>query len=173
LLKVAILDPEHLFEQADLLITARAGRPRQADIRRAISATYYGLFHAAVTAAADQVVGATNRAKSRYGLVYRSIDHKSLRDLCEAIKKPNLPDKYKPYAPQGGFEPDIIAFATAVAELQEKRHEADYNPMIQMKRSDTILWIGAARAALTGFQNVDPEQRTIFLTLLLFATRSR
>jgi hypothetical protein len=140
------------------------------DIRRAISAAYYGLFHAAMTAAADQVVGATNRAQSRYGLVYRSIGHKSLRELCEAIQKPTLPDKYKPYAPRA-FGSDIIAFATAVAVLQEKRHEADYNPMIQMKRSDTTLWIGAARAALTRFQNTDHEQRTIFLTLLLFATR--
>jgi hypothetical protein len=159
---VTTIDPEHLFEQADLLITGRGGRPRQADIRRAISAAYYGLFHVAVTAAADQVVGVTNRAKSRYGLVYRSVDHKTLRDLCEAIKKPTPPDKYKPYVSQGGFGPDIIAFAAAVEELQEKRHEADYNPMIQMKREDATLWIGAARAALTRFQNADPEQRNYF-----------
>jgi hypothetical protein len=55
---VAILNPEHLFDQADALILGGIGRPRQTDIRRAISASYYGLFHALVTAAADLVIGA-------------------------------------------------------------------------------------------------------------------
>jgi hypothetical protein len=169
--KVATLDPGHLFEQADLLITGRGGRPRQADIRRAISAAYYALFHAAVTAAADQVVGVTNRAEPRYGLVYRSIEHISLRELCEAMQKQTPPDRLKPVWPLSGFGPDIIAFAAAVAELQKKRYEADYDPMIRMSRSDAIMSIKTARAALAGFQNADPEQRIIFLPLLLFARR--
>src|SRR5215216_7618181 len=44
---VAILNPEHLFDQAEkLILSPPAGRPRQVDIRRAISAAYYGVFHA-------------------------------------------------------------------------------------------------------------------------------
>jgi hypothetical protein len=60
---MAIFNSDHLFEQADKLIVSQAGRPRQADIRRAISAAYYGLFHAIVAKAVDQFVGATNRDK--------------------------------------------------------------------------------------------------------------
>jgi uncharacterized protein (UPF0332 family) len=54
---VAILNPDQLFEQAEKLIAIPAGRPRQVDIRRAISSAYYAIFHAIITAAADQFVG--------------------------------------------------------------------------------------------------------------------
>ena len=168
---MAIPNPEHLFEQADRLAAGGVGRPRQADIRRAISASYYGLFHAVVSAAADLVIGQNNRAQPRYGLVYRSIDHQRLRELCNDAQKQALPERYRRYAPQGGFGTDIKAFATAVVELQEKRHTADYDPMVQMKQSDAILLTGTARAALTRFQNANADDRAIFLTLLLFEPR--
>jgi len=168
---VAILNPDHLFDQADVLIASGVGRPRQVDIRRAISASYYGLFHAVVTAAADLVIGQNNRAQPRYGLVYRSIDHNRLRELCTDLQKQPLPDKYKRYAPHGGFGVDIKIFATAVVELREKRHIADYDPMVQMKQSDAILLTRTARAALIRFQNANPDERAVFLTLLLFEPR--
>jgi len=168
---LAILNPEHLFDQADELAARGIGRPRQTDIRRAISASYYGLFHAAVAAAADLVIGQSNRDQPRYGLVYRSVDHHTLRELCRDVQKQTLPEKYKPYAPKGGFGTDIKAFATAVLDLQQKRHTADYDPMAQMKQSDAILVIGTARAALIRFQNANVDERTIFLTLLLFEPR--
>src|SRR3984893_89256 len=94
---VAILNPEHLFEQAALLIVRSQGRPRQVDIRRAISAAYYGIFHAIITAAADEFVGGINRTRRRYGLVYRSVGHAWLRDLCKEVQKQTLPQKFKAY----------------------------------------------------------------------------
>jgi hypothetical protein len=168
---VAILNPAHLFDQADGLAGSGVGRPRQVDIRRAISASYYGLFHAVTTAAADQVIGQNNRSQPRYGLVYRSIDHNRLRELCKDVQKLTLPEKYRRYAPQGGFGADIRTFAIAVVELQEKRHTADYDPMAQMKQSDAIVSTGTARAALTRFQSANSDERMIFLTLLLFEPR--
>jgi hypothetical protein len=93
---VAILSPDHLFEQADKLVGPSAGRPRQVDIRRAISASYYAIFHAIITAAVDQFIGVTNRDQSRYGLVYRSVNHAWLRDLCKEVQKPTLSNKSNP-----------------------------------------------------------------------------
>ena len=94
---MAVLNPDHLFEQANKLVTIQAGPPRQVDIRRAISAAYYATFHAAITAAADQFIGVTNRDTSRYGLVYRSVSHAWLRDLCKEVQKPTLSNKFKPH----------------------------------------------------------------------------
>jgi uncharacterized protein (UPF0332 family) len=169
---VAILNPDHLFDQADRLIASQAGRPRQADIRRAISSAYYGLFHGIITAAADLFVGVTNRDESRYGLVYRSVGHDRLRDLCKEAKKQTPADRLKPYVPKNGFGADIGAFAQALLELQEKRHDADYNVMIRMNRSDATLSIRTARAALARFANADETRRIAFLSLLLFQPRS-
>jgi uncharacterized protein (UPF0332 family) len=168
---VAILNPDHLFEQAEKLITIAAGPPRQVDIRRAISAAYYATFHATITAAADQFVGITNRDTSRYGLVYRSVSHAWLRDLCKEVQKQTASNKFKPYVPKNGFGPNIGAFGTAVAELQEKRHTADYDVMIRMNKSDAVLAISTARAALRRFGLASETHRLAFLSILLFPPR--
>jgi hypothetical protein len=168
---VAILNPDHLFEQADKLISPPAGRPRQVDVRRAISAAYYAIFHATVTAAVDQLIGVTNRDQSRYGLAYRSVNHAWLRDLCKEIQKSTLSNRFKSYSPPQGFDSSITAFAAAVVELQEKRHSADYDVMIRMNRSDAALAIATARAALNRFSTACELQRSAFLSLLLFPPR--
>jgi len=168
---VAVLNPNHLFEQANKLITIQVGPPRQVDIRRAISAAYYAIFHATITAAADRFVGVTNRDTSRYGLVYRSVNHAWLRDLCKEVQKPTLSNKFKPYAPSNGFGPNITAFAAAVVELQEKRHAADYDIMIRMNKSDAVLAISTAKAALRRFNKAIKARRLAYLSLLLFPPR--
>jgi len=168
---VAILNPDHLFEQADKLITPQTGRPRQVDIRRAISAAYYAIFHGAITAAADQFVGMTNRDESRYGLLYRSVDHKWLRELCKEVQKSTPSSNFRPYTPPGGFGADIAAFAAAVVALQVKRHTADYDVTVRMNRSDAVLAIAEARAALGRFDRASQQQRLAFLSLLLFSPR--
>jgi hypothetical protein len=169
---LAILNPEHLFEQADRLIAPPpAGPPRQVDLRRAISSAYYGVFHAALTAAADEFVGKTKRTTKQYSLVYRSIDHKNLRDLCTELKKQNLPAKYARYQPANGFGRNIPEFAAAVLELQEKRHAADYDPAIRIKSSDAVLAVETARTALRRFGQASATRRKAFLGLLLFQPR--
>jgi hypothetical protein len=169
---VAVLNPNHLFEQANKLITIQVGPPRQVDVRRAISAAYYATFHATITAAADQFIGVTNRDTSRYGLVYRSVGHAWLRDLCKEIQKPTLSNKFRPHAPIGGFGSNVTAFAAAVVELQEKRHSADYDVMIRMNKSDAVLAISTAKAALRRFSKASKTRRLAFLSLLLFPPRS-
>src|ERR1700757_100666 len=73
---VAILNPAHLFEQADKLIAPPPhGPPRQVDLRRAISSAYYGAFHAVLAAIANRFIGSTKQSTSLYSLVYRSVDH--------------------------------------------------------------------------------------------------
>jgi hypothetical protein len=164
---LAILNPEHLFQQAEqLIVPPAAGPPRQVNIRRAISAAYYGLFHATLIAAADQFVGKTKQGTSLYALVYRAVDHRDLRLLCEEVKKSKLSAKYLPFAPSGGFGANLQAFASAVLELQEKRHEADYNPMIRVKTLDAQLAIRMARAALASFEAARVQNQEAFLTLL-------
>ena len=132
---MAILNPDHLLDQADKLISGQAaGVPRQADLRRAISAAYYAVFHFTLTALADLFVGNTKRSTSRYALVYRSVDHARLRRLCDDMRRPSLPDKYKPYVPPAGIGSHLRAFAPAVIQLQQKRHRADYDTLFRANR---------------------------------------
>ena len=169
---MAILNSDHLFEQADKLISSPpAGPPRQVDLRRAISSAYYGLFHSCLVAAADEFVGVTQRATSRYALVYRSIDHKTLREICSEAKKQTPLGKYVPYFPGGGFDANIQAFSTAAIELQQKRHGADYNPQPRFRTSDAQLAVSTARSAVQRFKAANDEHRRMFLTLLVCPPR--
>jgi hypothetical protein len=171
---VATPTPDHLFEQANALLNLYPRRkPRQTELRRAISAAYYGLFHFILTQAADAYVGATRRADPRYALVYRSIQHGGLRALCLEVRKPILPEKFVPYAPHKGFGRDIRLFAAALKNLQDKRHDADYDPAISFVRNDAESAIDSARIAIERFKTASAMERQAFLALLLFSVRGK
>ena len=165
-------NPEHLLQQADrLTIGAGAGAPRQVDLRRAISAAYYAVFHAVLAAAADEFVGATRRSTKQYALVYRSIDHRRLREICTEAQKPNLPAKFAEYAPSRGLGNNIRAFSVAFLDLQKKRHAADYDPLTRFKGSDAIVAATTPRTALRRPPKANSTNRKAFLSLLLFQPR--
>jgi hypothetical protein len=166
------LDPEHLFQQARRLIgPAPSPDPWQANLRRAISAAYYSVFHTVLTAAADMVVGQTAGTGGLYELVYRSVAHTWLRDLCQDMRKRPMPQRYKRYEPQGGFGQDMTAFAEIVMQLQEARNEADYSPSLHISRLETIILLSHTRAAFNHFNTAPASDRRAFLTLLLFQPR--
>jgi hypothetical protein len=167
-----MMNPEHLLDQAEsLLRPAKSGRPRQSDLRGAISSAYYAVFHAVAQAAADEFIGGTKRAEPIYGLVHRSIDHRWLRDLCSAVQKCPMPKKFTPYQPTGGFGADLQTFSFAVERLQKRRHDADYDPMIRLSNVRVRRSVDDARSALSHFDQAPADQRTIFLSLLLFEPR--
>lgn len=164
---------EHLLQQAAGLLALYPGRkPRQTELRRAISAAYYGVFHFVLEQAADTYVGAKHAATPQYGLAYRSISDAWLRNLCTDVAKPNPPAKLKPFLPENGLSEDLRKFAVAVAELQEKRHGADYAPADRFGRGDELAAIERARSAVERFANAPASERQVFLSLLLFQPRA-
>jgi uncharacterized protein (UPF0332 family) len=144
-----------------------SGPPRQVDLRRAISDAYYGIFHATLAAAADYFVGASKRSTSQYVLVYRSISHGALHELCAELKKPAVSRLFVRHVPPGGFGLDVKAYADGFLELQEKRLLADYDPQKRYRRLDAVAAIASAQRALTRFKNTVETEREAFLALLV------
>lgn len=173
--RMAVVNPDHLLDQATRL-TASSGKgtPRQADLRRAISTAYYAVFHEILAGAADSFAGRANRQTPNYALIYRSIEHKSLRAVCETLKRAKppqkLPDRYSRYSPSGGFG-EIVAVATAIAELNEKRQEADYDPLYRSSLSDALAAIATARDALALLRSANRTRRAAFFSLIVFPPR--
>jgi uncharacterized protein (UPF0332 family) len=165
---VTIPNPDHLLEQAARLA---AGRPRQAELRRAISTAYYRLFHFCLAAVADKFVGKTQRKTSRYALVYRGIAHRTLRELCVEARKQKAASRYTQFIPDGGFSPGLHIFATGAMELQDSRHSADYDPQSQFDRREAQAAIQTARSAIEQFRAAPEDHRKLFLTLLLSPPR--
>jgi hypothetical protein len=154
-----------------LAASPSGGPPRQVDLRRAISDAYYGIFHATLAAAADQFVGASKRLTNRYVLVYRSISHGAIYELCSEVRKPALPRSLTRHGPPGGFGHDLKGYAGGVLELQAKRLSADYDPLMRYQRSDAVAAVTAAQIALTHFKNAAEAEREAFLALLVFKPR--
>jgi uncharacterized protein (UPF0332 family) len=155
-------DPEHLFQQAERLAMPLLAEtePRQTDLRRAISATYYGLFHFAVGGAVDFFIGPENRSTSEYITAYRKLRHEPLRKLCEQLQKEQM----------ASFG-EVRKFGSAVAELQDLRHKADYDPSFSITADNVKTHIKEARRAVARFQEATEIQRTAFFALLFFDFR--
>lgn len=158
--------PEDLLEQADRLTVENAS---ETDLRRAISNAYYALFHLALTAAADMVVRADQRATPRYSLVYRSVEHKYLRTLCRKVSA-TVPQN-APLKPAGGFG-SVAHFARTTLSLAGLRIQADYDPSVEFKFSEVEHQVREARQAIDSFQEGSLGQREAFLTMLLFKERA-
>jgi hypothetical protein len=165
-------DAEHLIDQAVRLTRPlAAGPPRQTDLRRAISSAYYAVFHMTLGAAADAVIGRTRRGTPAYALAYRSIEHKSLRTICDMVRRQPPPLRYRRYLPEPAFGPDLRAFARSTIELQEERYAADYDPTDQFPASRAGRAINVARAALHHWAAAPETERRSLLMLLLFPPR--
>jgi len=169
---MAILDHDQLLEQAELLIQPRRpGPPRQVDVRRAISAAYYAVFHFLMAKAADMVVGSTKRREASYILVYRSVDHAQIRSLCQTIKAAQPDPRRVASAPSMRLGEPIKLFAAVVQDLQAQRHMADYDAAESLRAADAVFAIELARKAIRSWRSAPAEERAAFLTLLLFKRR--
>ncbi len=154
-----------------MLRSSSAGPPRQADLRRALSSAYYALFHFLLTEAADEFVGVNRRGAKQYTLAYRSIDHRTLRDVSVEVRKSTPSSKYRAYVPADGLGSVIKDVAFGAIELQQTRNSADYDPAARFDRADVQFALDTARRSTGSFRSADRELRRTFLALLLFPPR--
>lgn len=164
--------PDHLLDQAALLSNPKnRGAPRQADLRRAVSTAYYALFHAIMTALADEFIGRQRRNSNAYRLAYRLTDHKALRDLGSELGKTTPSARYQAHWPGGGFGIGMQDFAGKMVSLQKMRHAADYDPSHRETQTNAAQSVAAARSAISSFEAASGDERRLFLTMLAFPPR--
>lgn len=138
------------------------GRPRETNIRRAISTTYYALFHCLATSNANMLVGGpgANRSQSAWRQAYRALQHGTARRRCErqnAIIK---------------FPEAVQDFAERFADMQKKRHGADYDPDATFSKSDVVQDIADAEDVILCFNRVPARDRRAFAVYLLLDFRN-
>ncbi len=81
-----------MLKPLDFIATARdlagansKGRTRETNIRRAVSTTYYALFHCLATSNANMLVGGpgAHRSQPAWRQAYRALQHGTARQRCE------------------------------------------------------------------------------------------
>jgi uncharacterized protein (UPF0332 family) len=149
----------------DLLATARRlaranpKKPRQADLRRAVSTAYYALFHALAQTFADLFVG-TGAAGSdgAWTQTYRALEHGFAKNACaQAVGL--------------SFPVDIVNVADQFVLLQEERHSADYDPDVRYTRAQTLQLIQDAESAILALRGAPKKDQKAFAVLLMMRRR--
>jgi uncharacterized protein (UPF0332 family) len=167
------MDSRELIRHANRLIKSQRGAPKQIDLRRAISAAYYAVFHCFLRTAADDLVGTNRKSRrsSSYALVYRAFDHSNMLRICQEATKAQLPEKLSAALNQKQFPVEIRYAANVFADLQDWRHKADYSPNIRFNKSEAVDAAVRAAFATTQFEAADKEARRLFLLSMLFRIR--
>ncbi len=142
-------------------VSDNRGRPRQADLRRAVSTAYYALFHALCRCCADALAGATPARRRRPGwlLIYRSLEHTAARSRLANQSE------------MAAFPPEIRYFGLLFAALQRQRHWADYNPAQDFSRPNVLLIITRAEQAIRGLEQCAAADRRDLSLYILFRPR--
>ena len=145
------MQPTDLIETARGLVNLNQENPTQANLNRAQSTAYYAMFHALCLNCADTWVGSTesDRNQPAWQQIYRAPNHKITKSKCRNSKMSQFPKS-------------IQDFAGKFVDLQEKRHEADYDPLCKLDRSDVLIDIANAETAIRNLQDSDLRNRTAF-----------
>ena len=159
-----------LLDQARHLANRERRRPRQASLRRAISTAYYALYHLLV-AEATRVLIRDVQLRNRFA---RAFEHTNLKSVSRAFANPQ-PNQLPNLTGGAPVPPDLQVVANAVIDLQEARHEADYNVGQRFSRFEANNLIAQATAAFQAWQRVrtNPIARNYLAALLLWKQWNR
>jgi hypothetical protein len=159
---------DDLAQQARMLATVDAGRPKQANLRRAVSAAYYALFHFLVDAAVRRLVRRADGEPHR-DLLARAFQHSEMKQVARAITGRQLPQWW--FAPPPTDE--LVTVARAFHDLQEARHGADHDRQRSFTRAEALAVIDRATEAMQTWAASVSETAEGDLFLIGLLARSR
>jgi len=166
-----------LLDQAELLANKESRKPKQASLRRAVSAAYYALFHLIIEDSANVLAPRAPAGLRR--LVQRAFQHGQIKSACKDFVSADAALKIPPR--QTGFpdalesliafplDPALLSVLSAFIQLQEARHKADYDLTEQWDRLDVLTKIGLARRAFAAWGTVRKSPNVaIFVSCVAF-----
>ena len=162
------MNPDDLLDIAESLASGRIGsqrgRPRQAELRKALSAAYYALFHVLASNCADLLVGSRSSTRTRqaWRQTYRALDHRQVKSQCTERRPKHILAR---------FPQEIQDFAEQIVRMQRIRHLADYDPFEHLSRSAVSQLIEETKTVIAEFREVGRDHRRAFAVFVLFNLR--
>jgi len=163
---------EDLFAQAEMLAKVDARKPKQVNLRRAVSSAYYALFHFLVEESCSLIFGRQHgQAVYRYTLG-RAFVHNVMKQASVSFAGGTLKDaiiKGLPRDAAGKYpiRASIREIAVVFKELQEQRNHADYDRNERFERSEVLMLIEQAQDVIANFSALpDSDGKRFFLACL-------
>jgi hypothetical protein len=157
---------DDLLEQAEHLARVDRGRPKQANLRRAVSSAYYALFHLL-----------TSEASARYAVdrkwaarINRTYNHAEMKKTSSLVANDELPRSFAGLS--YSCPPDLKTVANSFVSLQQFRHEADYDLSLSFDRGQVLDVIGTVRRAFEAWERVKKsDEARLYLACFLLWKR--
>ena len=145
--------------RATLLPQPPATQPDPAAVRRAVSTAYYAAFHALTASNADTLIGTpTDQLTIEAWIrIYRRLDHGHAREQLRLTRH--------------NFSAHARTFADLFLDLQNERHNADYNPLAIFTPQTATTWLNNTEAAIFDFLQTTTTERAAIAVLTLVRTR--
>ncbi|MBX3102209.1 MAG: hypothetical protein KF690_06855 [Bacteroidetes bacterium] len=176
---MAIKLAQDLLEQARHLAHKEPKRPKQASLRRAVSAAYYTLFHHLVGTSCTLLFSNTQR--SVHAIAARAFEHTSIKEACTNFNKQPLPPKYRDLVDYHRSTPEselevLRHFAATFIRLQDLRHDADYNLDKSFEKLEVFELIDEVQQAILNLRELQDRNRAllrVFCAACLFKKQSK
>lgn len=143
-----------LLEHAEMLVMIDPRRPRQANLRRAVSAAYYALFHT-VTQSAAALYGDSPHL---IALVARRFDHGAVKSAAASFADEELPAIAAPYLAFRRVPSELQGVCRTLIVLQEARHRADYDAAANFTRREAADHVRAAMEAVETWSEIRTDE---------------
>ena len=139
--------PDQLLRLAHDLATQPEGpgRPVVERLRRAISTAYYGLFHEVALQSARQALPDLH-ADLASGLA-RSVQHDAVTKVCGWVDGNTSPMHLRALVDRLRVDNELTAVAQTLVALKDRRHEADYDHLLEVSRAGAVTAVADAEAA--------------------------
>jgi hypothetical protein len=133
-----------LLAQASDLAVLDGTRPKQASLRRALSAAYYSLFHLLI----NDAILLLSPAPSFNPFVARVLDHAKARAAATWITSATSSSRQPvDRVLQFPIAADLTMFCGTFISLQQLRHRADYDVDYRVTRTECLMELGRVDAA--------------------------
>ena len=131
---------------------------QKAAMRRAVSTACYAVFHELCFICA-RALGVWTRDTMLMEPIYRLLDHGQVRKRLAGREATEL----------GSV---VVESGVSFAELQERRHQADYSPpSLEVRRDVTRSTVVRAKQAVADLESLNDDQRRRLAVLLITKTR--
>ena len=104
------------------------------------------------------------------GCLARAFGHNVMRQVGQQFSDDNVSRKLAPGLNGQALQPELVRVASALVELQEARHEADYDPARRFTRREALDLVGQAELAFADWNHVrgSIQADTFLIGLLAF-----
>lgn len=163
---------EDLIGLATLIADLDEKKPKQANLRRAVSTAYYAVFHYLIDESCCAQIGTQNSQKEHRHVLGRAFTHPVMKDACTSFAGGTLKSsviKGLPRDEHGNYPipSEIRNIAATFVELQEKRHLADYDLSENFRKSEVLSLIDQAKVHVQEFKDLaSSDTRKFFLACL-------